>query len=384
MPITNYSNDVSPQRNLTADYQRLSVSCHSHEYPIYIGNQLLSNTSLLRQHLTSDQVLIVTNETIAPIYLGHVKAAFSSIQCDTVILADGEQYKNQQSLFSVYDALIKNHHHRDTTLIALGGGVIGDLTGFAAATYQRGVRFIQLPTTLLADVDASVGGKTAINHPDGKNMIGSFHQPHAVIMDVSTLSTLPTREFNAGMAEVIKYALLSGGDFLVRLKSLLIKGLIQASSIELVDLIADCCRIKAGYVQEDEKEQGSRVLLNLGHTFAHALESISSYKRWLHGEAVAIGLYCAALLSYELGYLDESTVTLVDDLLRAANLPSRIPRDINLLELQELMLQDKKIKNKIIRFVLLRAPGDCYLDDGVSVECVSRVLLKSVAEGELK
>jgi 3-dehydroquinate synthase len=357
----------------------LSVSCYSHEYPIYIGHELLSNTSLLRQHIASDQALIVTNETIAPIYLEQVRAALSSIQCDTIIIPDGEHYKNQQSLFAIYDVLIKKHHHRDTTLIALGGGVIGDLTGFAAATFQRGVRFIQLPTTLLAAVDASVGGKTAINHPDGKNMIGSFHQPHAVIIDVSTLSTLPAREFNAGMAEVIKYGLLGGGDFLTKLQSLLIGGINQTSTDPLTDLIADCCRIKADYVEEDEKEHGRRVLLNLGHTFGHALEAITKYKRWLHGEAVAIGLYCAALLSYDLGYLDKASVTLVDELLRASNLPSRIPNDINLSKLQSVMLQDKKIKNNRIRFVLLRGLGDCYLDDGVSVECVSRVLLQSVA-----
>ena len=357
----------------------LSVSCCSHEYPIYIGHNLLSNADLLRQHIASDQVLIVTNETIAPIYLERIRAAFSTIQCDTIIIPDGENFKNQQNLFAIYDVLIKNHHHRDTTLIALGGGVIGDLTGFAAATFQRGVRFIQLPTTLLADVDASVGGKTAINHPDGKNMIGSFHQPHAVIIDVSTLSTLPAREFNAGMAEVIKYGLLGGGDFLTKLLSLLIGGINQTSTDQLIDLIADCCRIKADYVQEDEMEHGRRVLLNLGHTFGHALEAITKYRRWLHGEAVAIGLYCAALLSYELGYLDKASVTLVDELLRASNLPSRIPNDINLAELQSLMLQDKKIKNNMIRFVLLRGLGDCYLDDGVSAECVSRVLLKSVA-----
>lgn len=360
---------------------QLVVQSASHEYPIYIGSHLLSNVELLRRHVESAQVLIVTNDMVAPLYLERVRQAFSSIQCNEVVLADGEVHKNQHSLMAIYDALISHQHHRDTTLIALGGGVIGDMTGFAAATYQRGVRFIQLPTTLLAQVDASVGGKTAINHPNGKNMIGSFYQPDAVIIDVNTLTTLPTREFSAGLAEVIKYGLLVGGEFLHRLKIVLAEGLTSTSSPQLTDLIARCCHIKAMFVQEDEREHGRRALLNLGHTFAHALESSTHYERWLHGEAVAIGLYCAALLSYQLGYLDKSVLTFTDSLLVAANLPRRIPKEIDLFELQELMFHDKKIINKTLRFVLIRAPGDCYLESKVTADCLRRVLISAV-EGE--
>ncbi len=366
--------------NSDIDHQ-LVIQCASHEYPIYIGNSLLSDPELLRRHVVGNQVLIVTNDTIAPLYLAGIKQAFSAMQCNEVVLPDGEEYKNQRSLLAIYDALIKNRHHRDTTLMALGGGVVGDITGFAAATYQRGVRFIQLPTTLLAQVDASVGGKTAINHPAGKNMIGSFHQPQAVIMDLNTLSTLPEREFHAGFAEVIKYGFLVGGDFFDRLTQVIESDELTASSPELVHLIARCCQIKAGFVEEDERETGRRALLNLGHTFAHALEACTQYQRWLHGEAVAIGLYCAVLLSQQLGYIDKSILTLTDRLLQGAKLPCRIPKEINLLDLQSLMLNDKKITNKTLRFVLMRAPGDCYLESGVSADCLRHVLMNAV-EGD--
>jgi 3-dehydroquinate synthase len=361
--------------------QPLVIQCASHEYPIYIGTNLLADAALLRRHVNAAQVLIVSNETIAPLYLARVKQALSSMQCDEVVLPDGEMYKNQHSLTTIYDVLIKNNHHRDTTLIALGGGVIGDLTGFAAATYQRGVRFIQLPTTLLAQVDASIGGKTAINHPNGKNMIGSFHPPHAVFIDLTTLTTLPLREFNAGLAEVIKYGLLVGGDFLNTLRVLLAEQTITASTPQLADIIERCCRIKAEIVQEDEREIGQRVVLNLGHTVAHALEAYTHYQRWLHGEAVGIGLYCAALLSYQLGYLNKESLVLIDEILLAAKLPRRIPKGINLLELQALMLNDKKIKNKTLRFVLMRALGDCYLDSEVTADCLHHVLTSAV-EGD--
>ncbi len=362
-------------------YHQLVIQCASHEYPIYIGNQLLTDVELLRRHVIANQVLIVTNNTIAPLYLAAIKQAFAGMQCDEVVLPDGEQHKNQHSLSVIYDALIQSRHHRDTTLIALGGGVIGDITGFAAATYQRGVRFIQLPTTLLAQVDASVGGKTAINHQTGKNMIGSFHQPQAVIMDLNALSTLPQREFRAGLGEVIKYGLLVGGEFLNTLDELLSDERFTFSSPALADLIARCCQIKAGFVEEDEKETGRRALLNLGHTFAHALEAYTHYQRWLHGEAVAIGLYCATLLSWQMGYIESTTLALVDSLLNKAKLPSRIPKDIDLIHLQALMFNDKKISNKMLRVVLIRRPGDCYLESGVPEESLRQVLMNAV-EGE--
>lgn len=362
-------------------FRQLAVRCASHEYPIYIGTTLLSDRELLVRHVCAEQVLVVTNQTIAPLYLSRVQEAFASMQCDVVILGDGECYKNQDSVSMIYDTLIKNHHHRDTTLLALGGGVVGDMTGFAAATYQRGVRYIQLPTTLLAQVDASVGGKTAINHAYGKNMIGSFHQPHAVVMDLDTLTTLPEREYRAGLAEVIKYGLLVGGEFIHGLHSALRGGVPSSSTIELSSLIEQCCQIKADFVHHDERETGQRALLNLGHTFAHALEAYTGYQRWLHGEAVSIGLYCAALLSNQLGYLDKIGLTLVDSLLTEAQLPRRIPKEIDLAHLHELMFNDKKIVNKTLRFVLIRAIGDCYLESEVTEDSL-RHALQSAVEGE--
>lgn len=349
-------------------------------YPVYIGCNLISDAELLNRHVQAGQVLVVTNDTIAPLYLDGVRQAFASIQCDVLVLADGEAYKNQHSLLAIYDALINNGHHRDTTLVALGGGVVGDITGFAAATYQRGVRFIQIPTTLLAQVDASIGGKTAINYGQAKNMLGSFYPPHAVIMDLNTLTTLPNREFRAGLAEVIKYGALEGGEFLSHLELLLNEELTSASTEPLFELIAQCCRIKAAFVQEDALETGRRVLLNLGHTFAHALESYTHYQRWLHGEAVAIGLYCAALLSYQLGLIPQSELLAVDLLLEKAHLPRRIPQDIDLAALHAHLFYDKKIKNKTLRFVLMRALGDCYLDDNVSDDNLRQVLHSAVEE----
>lgn len=361
-----------------ANLNPLTVDLKRHCYPIYIGRGLLSQAELLNRHVQGNQVMLVTNETIAPLYLDAVRQAFSSLQCDVVILPDGEMHKNEQSAAFIYDALVHHHHHRDTTLFALGGGVIGDITGFVASTYQRGVRIIQLPTTLLAQVDSSVGGKTAINYRSAKNMIGSFYQPHAVIMDLDTLSTLPLREFRAGFGEIIKYGLLVGGEFLSTLRNVLNDVMLDASTHRLGDLIHDCCTIKAKFVQKDEHETGCRVLLNLGHTFAHALESYTEYSRWLHGEAVAIGLYCAALLSYHLNLINESQLNDVDSLLKQAQLPRRIPRDIDLIALQALMFHDKKVANGSLRFVLIHSLGECYVDDQITSEQLSHVLCAAV------
>lgn len=346
-------------------YEQIDVSLTGHHYCITTCQNGLKVPKLLQTMVNTSQVLIVTNQTIAPWYLHYIQDAFSHAQCDVVILNDGEEYKNQESLYLIYDALIQKKHHRDTTLIALGGGVIGDITGFAASTYQRGVNFIQIPTTLLAQVDAAVGGKTAINHLQAKNMIGSFYQPQAVLIDVATLDTLPVRDFRSGLAEMIKYGLLAGGEFLQQLGDALEQGITKKTP-ELPLLIAQCCRIKAKYVELDEKERGQRALLNLGHTFAHALETYTHYQQWLHGEAVAIGLYCAALLSYEIGLIDKALVNQVEQMLMKAGLPNKIPKIINLNELRELMGLDKKIKRNALRFVLIRKPGDCYLDDQIT------------------
>ena len=360
------------------DIHPLTVQSEHHAYPIYMGRALLSQHQLLNRHVQGNQVLLVTNETIAPLYLDAVRSAFTSIQCDVVVLPDGEMHKNQHRATVIYDALIQHHHHRDTTLFALGGGVIGDITGFVASTYQRGVRFIQLPTTLLAQVDAAVGGKTAINHGLAKNMIGSFYPPHAVIMDFDTLSSLPLREFRAGFGEIIKYGLLAGGELLSTLHTLLNQEEMSPSSPYLNDLVQQCCAIKATFVQEDERETGRRALLNLGHTFAHALESYTQYNRWLHGEAVAIGLYCAALLSYNKNLINQSTLNAVDLLLRQAQLPRRIPKDIDLMALHALMFHDKKVKNNTLHFVLMRALGDCYVDSQITDVCLLDVLRAAV------
>lgn len=324
-------------------YEQVDVSLTEHQYPIIICRNGLQSPDFLQDIITSSQILIVTNQTIAPLYLKYVQAAFAKTQCDVLILEDGEYYKNQQSLFAIYDALIQNKHHRDTTLIALGGGVIGDLTGFAASTYQRGVKLVQIPTTLLAQIDASIGGKTGINHALGKNMIGSFYQPQAVIVDLNTLNTLPEREFRAGLAEMIKYALLAGGKFFKLLSDAVQLGL-TPKSLQLPQLIAECCRIKAQFVEADEKEAGLRALLNLGHTFAHALETYTHYQQWLHGEAVAIGLYCAAVLSHKMHLVDKQLVEQIEQILQHAGLPHKIPRTINLERLKDLMQADKKLK----------------------------------------
>jgi 3-dehydroquinate synthase len=360
--------------------EQVDVSLPGYQYPIIICRNGLDKVELLRRFVTSQQALIVTNRTIAPLYLNYLHYVFADIQCDVLILPDGEEYKNRESLFAVYDSLIQNKHHRDTTLIALGGGVIGDLTGFAAATYQRGIRFIQVPTTLLAQIDASVGGKTAINHPLGKNMIGSFYQPQAVIIDLNTLNTLPEREFRSGLAEMIKYGLLSGGDFLKDLQQALNEGL-TAQHQNLPNFIAQCCHIKATFVETDEKETGQRALLNLGHTFAHALEAYTHYQRWLHGEAVAIGLYCAAVLSYKTGLIDVFIVEQVEMMLRSAGLPHKIPKTIDLKKLTDLMRLDKKIKNNCLRFVVIEKPGTCSLSDKITEDCLNHTLITAV-EGE--
>lgn len=344
----------------------------NHEYAIHIGTHCLSDPQLLTRYVAGKQVLIVSNETVAPLYLDEVQQAFTGFQCNVVILPDGEAHKNQHNLDKIFTSLIEHYHHRDTTLFALGGGVIGDITGFAASTYQRGVRLIQLPTTLLAQVDASVGGKTAINHPLGKNMIGSFYQPHAVIIDLNTLNTLQEREFRAGFAEVIKYGLLEGGEFLESLCG-------HRSSLSA--LIAQCCQIKASIVEQDERECGKRALLNLGHTFAHALETYTHYERWLHGEAVAIGLYCAGLLSQQLGHLSAADLETIDQLLEQAKLPRRIPKEVNVTKLQELMSHDKKIISNTLRFVLLKGLGNCYIDSTVTAESLRHTLI-SALEGE--
>lgn len=361
-------------------YEQIKVSLTGHHYSIFICHGGLNCPELLRNFVTSRQVLIVTNQTIAPLYLQTICSAFSDSQCEAVVLNDGELYKNQESITAIYDVLIEKKYSRECTIIALGGGVIGDMAGFAAATYQRGVALIHLPTTLLAQVDSSVGGKTAINHPQAKNMIGSFYQPQGVLIDLATLETLPLREFRAGLAEMIKYGLLAGGEFLRDLTQALKQGLTPGHP-QLPRLIAQCCQIKVRYVEADEKEQDQRALLNLGHTFAHALETYTHYQHWLHGEAVAIGLYCAAVLSCKTGLTDKHLVPQVEHMLQNAGLPHKIPSSINLHELRAIMSLDKKVKNNNLTFVVIKEPGICYLSHHITEDSLFNTLTAAV-QGE--
>ena len=352
--------------------QTLHVHTPGHSYPIHIGSRLLGNLAeLIRPHIAG-KAAIISNQTVAPLYLAPVKAACRQLGingCD-IILPDGEQYKNSESLQQIYTGLLQHHADRHTTI--LGGGVIGDLAGFAAATYQRGIPFIQIPTTLLSQVDSSVGGKTGINHPLGKNMIGAFYQPLAVIADTAVLHTLPPREFSAGLAEVIKYALLGDMDFLVKLEHAM-PGIMRQEPAALADTIRHCCQMKASIVEQDEKEQGIRALLNHGHTCGHAIETQMGYGNWLHGEAVAAGMVLAARLSERKGYLKTADTERIIRLLQAARLPVAPPEfavDTWLAHMQH----DKKNQAGQIRLVILKRLGQAAVEAGFSREDMAALL----------
>ena len=344
----------------------LNVDLGVRSYPIYIGSDLLGNSSLIEKHMRGSQLLIVSNETVAPLYLDKVKGLFCAFKCSVVILPDGERYKTIESLNSVFDALLLGGHSRSTTLVALGGGVIGDMTGFAAACYQRGVAFIQIPTTLLAQVDSSVGGKTGVNHVLGKNMIGAFHQPACVLIDVDTLMTLPNREFRSGLAEIIKYGLIGDIDFFCWIENNL-DFLCEKRPDELIHAISSSCRSKARVVAQDETESGVRALLNLGHTFGHAVESWQKYMGFLHGEAVAIGTVIAARLSLDMGFLHKDEFLRIRDLFIRAGLPVTPPPDMDSSVFIELMQRDKKVIEGKIRLVLLRSIGDAFITDAATI-----------------
>lgn len=337
-------------------------------YPIYIGSGLLGNSELLARHVRSKQVAIVTNATVAPLYLDKVRVALAAYDTEEVILPDGEQYKTLQYLETIFDALLARKFSRNATLIALGGGVIGDMGGFAAACYQRGIAFIQIPTTLLAQVDSSVGGKTGVNHPLGKNMIGAFYQPQCVIADADVLDTLDDRQLSAGLAEVIKYGLIRDVAFLQWLESNMPR-LLARDKDALAHAIERSCINKAEVVGEDEFESGVRATLNLGHTFGHAIETGSGYGEYLHGEAVAIGTCLAADLSRRLGWLNDADVARVKAVLQAANLPVTPPPGMNTEQYIDLMAVDKKNVDGKIRVILLEAIGKASLP--VNVELAS-------------
>lgn len=349
------------QVELSEDGAEAADGEHSdRNYPIFIGRNLLSKPELVEPYVKGTQVLIVSNETIAPLYLDKVKKAFAAYEVETVILPDGEKYKNLDELNTIFDALLTAKFDRTCTLVALGGGVVGDMTGFAAASYQRGVNFIQIPTTLLAQVDSSVGGKTGVNHTKGKNMIGAFHQPRCVIADLDTLSTLEDNQLSAGIAEVIKYGLIRDMDFTQWLEENMHK-LLERDPEALSYAIEVSCRCKAEIVAADEKEGGVRALLNLGHTFGHAIETSAGYGNWLHGEAVATGMLMAADLSMRLGNLTQHDVERVDNILDMAMLPTRAPHHMDYDHFIELMAIDKKVRAGKINFVLFKQLGDAMV-----------------------
>lgn len=340
--------------------QTLNVDLGDRSYPIFVGSGLLDNTQLILPYVAGQQVMIVTNETIAPLYLDKAKSLFPGKQVDWVVLPDGEAYKDLTHLNLIYDALLEKQHNRTTTLVALGGGVIGDMTGYAAASYQRGVDFIQIPTTLLSQVDSSVGGKTGVNHRLGKNMIGAFHQPKCVLIDIDTLSSLADRELSAGIAEVIKYGLITDYAFLEWLEKNM-SSLLAREQDAMIHAVLTSCAAKAEVVAQDEREGGIRAILNLGHTYGHAIETHEGYGNWLHGEAVAAGMVMAADLSKCLGWISETDLARSRALIESAQLPVTAPTGMSIADFKALMAVDKKVVDGKLRLVLLKAIGQAVV-----------------------
>jgi 3-dehydroquinate synthase len=330
----------------------LNLDLGERSYPIHIGPGLISQPELYRPHFRGRQLMLVSNETVAPLYLPTVRGALTGYQLEQVILPDGEEFKTLEILKRIFDALLEKRFNRSCCLVALGGGVIGDMTGFAAASYQRGVDFIQIPTTLLAQVDSSVGGKTGVNHALGKNMIGAFHQPRCVLADTSTLDTLDDRQLSAGLAEIIKYGLIEDVGFFAWLEQNMDK-LLARDTEAVIYAIERSCRCKADIVAADERERGKRALLNLGHTFAHAIETGMGYGSWLHGEAVAAGMLMAADLSARHGWLSDAAVERIRTLLTRAKLPVAAPKEMTRERFLDLMAVDKKSLDDGLRLVLM-------------------------------
>lgn len=359
-----------------SEIQQVPINLPQNAYSIFIGQSILENPEVF-QGLDYQQIAIVTSENIGKYYLDPLqtglKAAFKNASITQIFLPEGEQHKNQQTLDLIYDNLILARYSRAALLVALGGGIVGDITGFAAASYQRGIDFIQVPTTLLAQVDSSVGGKTGINHRLGKNLIGAFYQPKRVLIDTEVLKTLPERERAAGLAEVVKYGLIRDRDFLAYLEKNTDK-IKQLDNTVITEIIARSCQHKAKVVIADEREAGLRATLNLGHTFGHALESLTHYKTYLHGEAVAIGIMMAAQCSLLLGYLSADDVASIDKLLRAFNCPTVVDKQIvkkyqlTPEKIREAMQRDKKVRNDKLKLVLLKQLGEAILRDDVDEE----------------
>jgi len=350
----------------------LNVNLGDRSYPIYIGVELLQNVVLIQKHIQTKAVCIVSNTTVSKLYLSELKKSLNDYRVIEVILEDGEQFKNADSLNQIYTALLENKFNRDSTIIALGGGVVGDIAGFAAASFMRGISFIQIPTTLLSQVDSSVGGKTGINHPLGKNMIGAFYQPQAVIIDMSVLETLEVREISAGLAEVIKYGLIWDKVFFDYLETH-INDLKNLNITQLEHAIYRSCEIKAEVVSQDEKESGLRAILNLGHTFGHAIENCLGYGEWLHGEAVGCGMVMAAQMSLAHDWINEMEFDRISSLISAAGLPISKP-NIQKQDFLEAMSLDKKNKNQEIHLVLQQGIGKAIITKDYSFPLLEKVL----------
>ncbi len=352
----------------------LNIDLGHRSYPIHIGQGILSQPELLKPHIHGKQVFIISNEIVAPLYLAQLLETLGDdYTIVTHILPDGEQTKSLKHAEDVFTRMLETPIDRTATVIALGGGVVGDLTGFCAACYQRGVNFIQIPTTLLSQVDSSVGGKTGVNHALGKNMIGAFHQPQVVIIDNQTLSTLDNRQFSAGMAEVIKYGLLGDIEFLVWLEAN-IEAVMAREDTSISYIIQRSCQNKAGIVSQDEKEQGVRALLNLGHTFGHAIENAKGYGEWLHGEAVGLGMLMAADLSQRMSLITSEDVARVRAILVSANLPVEAVDGVSAKQLRALMSVDKKVLAGKLRLVLYAALGDAKIIDDAPEAMIMQTL----------
>ncbi len=351
----------------------LTVDLGERSYPIYIDSDLLGQADLLQQHIPGNSALIVSNETVAPLYLKQTQAMLSGLKSKSVILPDGEKYKNLEVLNQIYDSLLRNRFDRNTTVIALGGGVVGDMAGFAAASYQRGVHLIQIPTTLLSQVDSSVGGKTGVNHALGKNMIGAFYQPRAVIADTNTLNTLPDRELSAGIAEIIKYGLINNTEFFAWLEQNM-QALLKQDKQALTYAIKVSCQSKADIVAADERESGQRALLNLGHTFGHAIENGMGYGEWLHGEAVGAGMCMAATMSNQLGWMSDEDTQKTIKLIEQAKLPTKAPPTMSTEQFLELMSVDKKVLDGVLRLVLMKGIGQALVTDDFKTEDLSKAI----------
>lgn len=359
--------------------QTVQVALGDRSYPIYIGQGLLDRSDLLQQHVLGKKVLIVTNETVAPLYLDRCINALSSggrHEIQVVTLPDGEQFKSLEVLQQVWDKALQSRLDRNSTFVALGGGVIGDMCGFAAAAYQRGVHFIQVPTTVMATVDSSVGGKTGVNHPLGKNMIGAFYQPQCVLIDTDTLITLPDRELASGISEIVKYGLIRDAPLFEWLEENMDR-LMQRDSEAWTYAIEQSCLNKAAVVAADEREGGVRATLNLGHTFGHAIETGVGYGVWLHGEAVAAGMVMAADMSHRLGWIDESILDRTRLLLQRAKLPVEAPQGMTQHKFRDLMAVDKKVLDGALRLILLKGPlGSCVFTADFDAQALDQTLTR--------